>query len=121
MLKWLRRRAPAIQIPDPDTGFFGGELDFEHQVEAPTYEQLAAEHEMLLDVIDTHADTYRAAQQLIETLCMVSEPGVPIFVLNSEELDANSVELLRHAVLNLQATITGTEPPQLALEGRSIQ
>lgn len=59
-------------------------------------------------------DVEEAARHLIETMNLIGADGKPLFSISNEH-DNVSAGLLRHAVINLQATLDGAATPHLAL------
>jgi hypothetical protein len=86
-------------------------LDF-----APTYEELREENELLTETVQDYATTVAAARHLLQVMIQASAAGKPLFAINDEELDLQSRRMLRHAIISLDATLEGTEPPAIALE-----
>ena len=80
----------------------------------PSYEALEAENKMLTELLGVHGETEAKARHLMNVLGLVSSSGKPCFYLNDQH-DEEALDLIRHAILDLQATLDGTEPPALAL------
>jgi hypothetical protein len=84
----------------------------------PSYDELLSANRMLNGIVGVHADTYRAASHLLEVLNMVGAKNAPVFTLNDSDHDDEHLAIIRHAVINLAATIEGSELPPLALPDR---
>ncbi len=114
------------QIPDPDTGFFGSELDFATAPDADydepevIFEKMNAEIHALRAIVGVHADTFHAAKHLLDAMNMIAADGRPVFAINGDIEDDASIETLRHAVIDLVSTIEGALPPAIAFPQRNL-
>jgi hypothetical protein len=99
------------------------ELPFEGGVEdepegIPAVDELLETIEMLTEIVEGTTETLTAARHLMLVLVQTTTAGEPIFKLNVE--DDHQAEILRHAILRLNATLEGSDTPKLALTGRTI-
>lgn len=97
-----------------------------HASDARIIQELQADNEQVSALLSTVTDLatemtrqVEAARHLMNVLSMRTETGVAPFRLN-EDATTDNIEILAHAVLDLQAKLEGTEVPAFILAGVTV-
>jgi len=96
------------------------DVDARPEPGAPSYMELSIHNDALTEVMQGNIRTYGAALRLMQVLCMTNGSGKPVFKLNSKDFEDEYVEMVRFAIMDLNATLQGAEMPPLCLDKRSM-
>lgn len=112
-----------VDVPLPEVEFVSLDeyIEDEGRLAEPYKELTQVQEEqidLLMGMIEQQATIINAARHLIDVMHQRQASG-PVFKLAEEGDDPASVQLIRHAVLDLVSKLDGMEAPELCLPERT--
>lgn len=80
----------------------------------PTYEQLAAEHEMLIAMMADRDQLEIQVRKMLDTMSAMGVDGKPVFSIGNDQ-DVTLVRALQHAVVSLHSILDGSPMPEMMM------